>query len=137
MTTNSMIDLRGYDVVASALCDLGAVLVLNNNSTHFLVVETESGGESVEPELGGVRHTVFYNSRGRVVASFAYGGRVSARSAFSDAARRMVERAVECTTDEDPEACPGCGCGPGDGRTKGCSDPDGCGYYEALESETK
>ena len=26
------------------------------------------------------------------------------------------------------DACPGCGCMPGDGRTEGCIDPDGCGY---------
>ena len=32
--------------------------------------------------------------------------------------------------EEDPEACPGCGCRPGDGRTEGCKHPDGCGYWE-------
>lgn len=26
------------------------------------------------------------------------------------------------------EACPGCGCMPGDGVTEGCDDPIGCGY---------
>jgi hypothetical protein len=31
----------------------------------------------------------------------------------------------------DPEACPGCGCMPGDGRTYGCADPDGCGFMNA------
>jgi hypothetical protein len=30
--------------------------------------------------------------------------------------------------DEDPEACPGCGCLPGDGRTPGCTHPAGCGF---------
>ncbi|MCP4203739.1 MAG: hypothetical protein GY769_17615 [bacterium] len=30
--------------------------------------------------------------------------------------------------DDDPEACPGCGCKPGDGKTEGCDDPDGCGF---------
>jgi hypothetical protein len=30
---------------------------------------------------------------------------------------------------EEEDACPGCGCMPGDGRTKGCTDPDGCGYF--------
>lgn len=28
----------------------------------------------------------------------------------------------------NPEACPGCGCMPGDGRTPGCTHHDGCGY---------
>lgn len=31
------------------------------------------------------------------------------------------------------EACPGCGCLPGDGYTPGCDDPDGCGYFAAVE----
>ncbi len=30
----------------------------------------------------------------------------------------------------DPEACPGCGCVPGDGITDGCHDPDGCGFHQ-------
>jgi hypothetical protein len=36
---------------------------------------------------------------------------------------------------DDPEACPGCGCKPGDGATEGCDDPVGCGYFRALEGE--
>lgn len=31
----------------------------------------------------------------------------------------------------DVEACPGCGCMPGDGITEDCSHPDGCGYWRA------
>lgn len=34
----------------------------------------------------------------------------------------------------NPEACPGCGCLPGQGRTAGCTDPDGCGYWADLEA---
>jgi len=30
------------------------------------------------------------------------------------------------------DACPGCGCEPGDGRTKGCADPDGCGHNALI-----
>lgn len=30
--------------------------------------------------------------------------------------------------DDDDYACPGCGCLPGEGRTKGCDHPDGCGF---------
>jgi hypothetical protein len=41
----------------------------------------------------------------------------------------MVRYEVGQIADEDvnPEACPGCGCLPGDGRTVGCQHPDGCG----------
>jgi hypothetical protein len=35
----------------------------------------------------------------------------------------------------DVEACPGCRCKPGDGRTPGCTDPDGCGYWDALHAD--
>jgi type IV secretory pathway VirB10-like protein len=34
----------------------------------------------------------------------------------------------------DPEACPGCGCLPGDGLTEGCEDEGGCGYYRQWET---
>jgi hypothetical protein len=34
----------------------------------------------------------------------------------------------KCEDDED--ACPGCGCRPGDGITPGCNDPMGCGYWK-------
>lgn len=33
-----------------------------------------------------------------------------------------------------PEACPGCGCMPGDGRTPGCTDPLGCGFDHGVAS---
>lgn len=32
-------------------------------------------------------------------------------------------------TTSDDDACPGCGCRPGDGLTAGCNHPDGCGYF--------
>lgn len=35
---------------------------------------------------------------------------------------------VECDPKPYDDACAGCGCQPGDGRTPGCSDPEGCGY---------
>lgn len=50
-----------------------------------------------------------------------------------------IEAAVEeleAMEDDDPEeeeeseeACPGCGCLPGDGLTEGCEDELGCGYW--------
>lgn len=39
-----------------------------------------------------------------------------------------VDEALATDDDEfDPEACPGCGCRPGDGITAGCNDVGGCG----------
>ena len=36
----------------------------------------------------------------------------------------------EVTAEEDNDSCEceGCGCLPGDGRTKGCMHPEGCGF---------
>lgn len=36
--------------------------------------------------------------------------------------------AVDDEEGDDPEACPGCGCKPGDGKTEGCTHPEGCGF---------
>jgi len=35
---------------------------------------------------------------------------------------------IDLRTEVDDCACPGCGCKPGEGRTSGCTHPDGCGY---------
>lgn len=46
----------------------------------------------------------------------------------------MVERwqqdDFEPAAETDPEACPGCGCKPGDGYTAGCNHSEGCGFYK-------
>ena len=34
--------------------------------------------------------------------------------------------------EEDDEACPGCGCKPGDGVTATCFHPDGCGFSKTA-----
>jgi hypothetical protein len=38
--------------------------------------------------------------------------------------------ADEAAAEIDPEACPGCGCKPGDGYTAGCNHSEGCGFYK-------
>jgi len=35
----------------------------------------------------------------------------------------------------DPEACPGCGCRPGDGISEKCEHPEGCGFNRARAAE--
>lgn len=43
--------------------------------------------------------------------------------------RTVPEYCSEDGYDDDEDySCPGCGCLPGEGRTPGCTDPDGCGY---------
>jgi len=37
---------------------------------------------------------------------------------------------IDFDTVQALDACPGCGCVPGDGVTEGCDHPDGCGYYK-------
>lgn len=52
-----------------------------------------------------------------------------------EAVRVEYEDFIRQAESDDIEACPGCGCGPGDGLTAGCTDPDGCGYWTALHAE--
>ena len=40
------------------------------------------------------------------------------------------DRMAEITV--DPEACPSCGCVPGDGITDNCNDGEGCGYLRTI-----
>lgn len=39
--------------------------------------------------------------------------------------------------EQSADACPGCGCLPGDGLTPGCDHPDGCGYMPQGFGEEK
>ena len=39
--------------------------------------------------------------------------------------------------EENPEACPGCGCLPGDGVSEDCDDEEGCGFFKGLDLEAK
>lgn len=40
-------------------------------------------------------------------------------------------RCEDCAgIDAKPDACPGCGCEPGDGVTTACQHPEGCGYWK-------
>lgn len=43
-----------------------------------------------------------------------------------------ADRAREVTD----ESCPSCWCMPGEGRTPGCTDPDGCGYFADASPPT-
>lgn len=43
--------------------------------------------------------------------------------------REMVKE-EETEAEVAADACPGCGCLPGDGRTPGCHHPEGCGYTD-------
>jgi hypothetical protein len=62
--------------------------------------------------------------------AFAVADRKFDGGEFSDAARPEMDAGPEPGGSD--EACPTCGCEPGDGLTDGCDDPDGCGYYRAM-----
>jgi len=47
----------------------------------------------------------------------------------------MVAGPASEVAELDPEACPGCGCMPGDGITDGCTHPEGCGYYALMVAD--
>jgi hypothetical protein len=42
----------------------------------------------------------------------------------------------EDESEENPDACPGCGCLPCDGITESCNHPDGCGEGKLLRAES-
>jgi hypothetical protein len=52
-----------------------------------------------------------------------------------DALTRDASWSDSDDSDSDPEACPGCGCKPGDGLTASCEHPDGCGFNRAELSK--
>lgn len=61
------------------------------------------------------------------------GSHINPKAALAEAIQREVaRRGVELegidADEANPEACPGCGCLPGDGRTNGCRDAIGCGF---------
>jgi hypothetical protein len=88
-----MFVMVGYDIVATACCDVGQVLVLNNNSSHFLVVESDTGGEDFGAD--GM-HKVYRNVNVRLHESFAYGGiNDDCEIAHTKALRSMVDHAIK------------------------------------------
>lgn len=55
-------------------------------------------------------------------------------SSNMDKDSKLIFEAYANSGDEGNEACPGCGCQPGDGLTEGCEDPNGCGYWRDMEA---
>lgn len=69
--------LDGYDRVASAGCDYGEVVVLNNNGTHYLLVETSPD------EPGGTQVAAFPYRPGTTVAAYEAALAAMAQKALS------------------------------------------------------
>jgi hypothetical protein len=126
MEIGSTFTVTGYDLVAKAACDHGWVLVLSNNSSHLLVAEQGL------PDDGQLVDTAV------LTASYGYAGpgAMLYTAALKLALARMSDTVLQHTADCDTtECCPSCGSKPGDGRTDGCFDPDGCGYWGAFEHD--
>lgn len=80
----TMVALSGYTEVAHADCDHGRVVLMHNNSSHYLIAEVE------DPDSG----------RGMVVKVFPYSG-VDLVDAYQSALEEMVRRAVAHTESFD------------------------------------
>lgn len=82
-----IIDLTGYETVARARTDFGEVLVVNNNSTHYILATQEAAAE------GSARATAW--------ASFPYSpehaGMDNAHTAYRNALMAMVVKTVDCS----------------------------------------
>jgi hypothetical protein len=89
MKIGDVFPLAGYDIVASAQCDHGTVKVLNNNSSHYLVVECNEN-----------------EKEGALVASFAYNNQLMARCAYQLALQVMALQVYRNTADGDPDPEP-------------------------------
>ncbi len=65
MTRGDMVDLSGYDLMAAInyIAADAVIVVVHNNSSHFLLFVVEHGGERQEPLMAG---------KGRFVAAFKY-----------------------------------------------------------------
>lgn len=90
---NEMVVVDKYDIVATAMCDVGIVTVLNNNSDTYLV---------------GIRHFYGDNSvispQMRVLKLFTYGEKIC--PAFRAACDYMVVIAIRNTDDNSESDAP-------------------------------
>lgn len=97
--------------------------------------EADCGAFSVRFARAGVvaEVTMRDNFRGEVEVEVSYPSvgaiRPSQARVFGKLMTEVAElaAAVEAAA-TNPEACPGCGCLPGDGTTDGCEHPEGCGF---------
>lgn len=91
---NNVVRLAGYHVAAQAETDMGRVLVLHNNSSHYLLATQDA--EQADEADGTVR----------IERSWPYGA--SAAATYLVALQAMAVRAAALTADGDgdPEACP-------------------------------
>jgi hypothetical protein len=97
-------NIVGYDILATAQCDFGHLLVLSNNSSHFLVAKTETVNGSELDAQGHYRAVL--GPSARLVAAFPYGARGGeAASAYAGALSEMVLMATESSPslEEDDE----------------------------------
>lgn len=89
-----------------------------------------------EAEAAGLTQTLV-----DYVVDMAVGNAMSVEGAIDrDYFEQLVDGIIQGVATEfsvDPEACPGCGCKPGDGITFGCDHPEGCGYWRSFNEKEK
>lgn len=130
MTTNlktgEFFEMLGYDALAtmqSVADEMVSYIVLTNNSTHILLAEMHAMSESSEK----------MQEPGKLVAAYPYGATDDDWKTAYRIATVEAMRLSHIAPPADDEACPGCGCIPGDGLTDGCFHPVGCGYYKRVD----
>jgi len=117
METGKDFDMFGYDLLAQVqhvTDDCVRLFVLHNASTHVLVAEAHAMSEP----------SATVQEPAKLVAAYPYIGEHDWRVAYKLALAEAVRQAHK-----SDDSCPGCGCRPGDGVTKGCTAPTGCGYF--------
>jgi hypothetical protein len=177
--------LAGYarEAEAMSLDGFTQFVVLNNNSTHYLVAKVDMTCERFNENnvTGELVASTQYTDNSSAVAAYIVSLVLMAKRAtgmdrldpvdarFSPAPesvagtscsicrrkiaageligdRKVYERNgaldyielfhADCKPMRDRDAfdaCPGCGCEPGDGATAGCTHPEGCGYFKEVK----
>ena len=94
MVNGELFNITGYDINASANSDFGATVVLNNNSTHFLVAQVDMQGDDIDAQG---KRTTLYNTTARLIGSFEYRGEHDVKAAYALALHLMTTDALEHT----------------------------------------
>lgn len=125
LTTGARFNMFGYDALAtvqSVTDEMVRYFVLTNNSSHILLAEAHAMDEGKDGN----------EEPAKLVAAYPYG---ATEDDWKVAYRIATVEAVRLSHIAPPpdEACPGCGCKPGDGLTDGCFHPVGCGYFKRVD----
>jgi len=126
LQTGEFFDMFGYDALAQVQSvddEMVRYFILTNNSSHILLAEAHAMSEPSDK----------VQEPAKLVAAYPYGATADDWKVAYRIATVEAVRLSHIAPPVDDEACPGCGCKPGDGLTDGCFHPVGCGYFKHVD----